>query len=377
MAAVGSEPVHVWLRSETKDGERRTPLCPAEASELLKAGFKVTVESWADRCVPEEEYRAIGCDIAPEGSWRTLAPQNAIVLGLKEIEGEDDLKHRHICFFHCFKQQGGWRETLQRFARGGGSLYDLEFLKHPDGRRVAAFGVSAGQMGAALGIRAWCHQQLGLEMPAATPWASLDECIGELKTLLEKVVDAAGAKFPSVLVIGALGRCGRGACGVAEACGVTEITRWDMAETQVGGPFPELLKHNIIVNCVLLSDGTPPFVTQDMVDAASADGSRRLAVLADVSCDYPSPNHPFPFYREGTTYEKPTLRVVEGSGGCPALDVVAIDNLPTLIAKEAAAEYSKQLVQELLHLECCGTDPVWAGAASEFALHLEASSKTE
>ncbi len=69
------------------------------------------------------------------GSWRTLAPASAIILGLKELDTEDvianyPLHHRHLYFGHCYKNQSGWKELLQRFVRGNGSLLDLEFLTY-------------------------------------------------------------------------------------------------------------------------------------------------------------------------------------------------------------------------------------------------------
>ena len=59
------------------------------------------------------------------------------------------LKHVHIQFAHCYKNQGGWETVLARFPRGGGTLLDLEFLVDDKGRRVAAFGYHAGFAGAA------------------------------------------------------------------------------------------------------------------------------------------------------------------------------------------------------------------------------------
>ena len=47
-----------------------------------------------------------------------------------------------------------------RFSRGNGTLLDIEFLKDPNGRRVAAFGYYAGFAGSALGIDLWSHRQL-------------------------------------------------------------------------------------------------------------------------------------------------------------------------------------------------------------------------
>ena len=44
------------------------------------------------------------------------------------------------------------------------------------------------------------------------------------------------------------------------------IIRWDMAETKAGGPFPEILKHDVFVNCIYLMQKIPPFLTKEMLD---------------------------------------------------------------------------------------------------------------
>jgi saccharopine dehydrogenase (NAD+, L-lysine-forming) len=80
---------------------------------------------------------------------------------LKELEEQDfALKHTHVQFAHVYKNQKGWEKILARYARGGGSLLDLEFLQLQDGskRRVAAFGFSAGFCGAALAVKNWAWQ---------------------------------------------------------------------------------------------------------------------------------------------------------------------------------------------------------------------------
>lgn len=53
------------------------------------------------------------------------------------------LKHVHVQFAHCYKQQGGWEKVLARFPRGNGVLLDLEFLIESDGRRVAVRYISS------------------------------------------------------------------------------------------------------------------------------------------------------------------------------------------------------------------------------------------
>lgn len=68
-------------------------------------------------------------------SWKTDTPANAYVIGLKELPENDDspLSHTHIFFAHCYKNQAGWREILNRFGAGGGTILDLEFLNDERG----------------------------------------------------------------------------------------------------------------------------------------------------------------------------------------------------------------------------------------------------
>lgn len=84
------------------------------------------------------------------------------------------------------------------------------------------------------------------------------------------------------------------------------IIKWDIEETKKGGPFEEILQCDIFVNCIYLSNPIPPFITKESI---VKDG-RKLSVLVDVSCDYTSPYNPLPIYTEGTTFDKPTIKVV-------------------------------------------------------------------
>ena len=58
------------------------------------------------------------------------------------------LKHVHVQFAHCYKQQAGWEKVLARFAQGNGVLLDLEFLTDSNGRRVAVRYVSSSSYSA-------------------------------------------------------------------------------------------------------------------------------------------------------------------------------------------------------------------------------------
>ena len=342
---------HLWVRAEQRPNEDRTGLTPEGAARLIARGIEVTVEESRTRIIPIDGYRDAGCSIAPENAWPD-APRDAIVFGLKELPDDGTpLPHRHIMFGHAFKGQHSGRRLLERFKAGGGTLYDLEYLVDEQGRRVAAFGYWAGYAGGAVSLMTWAAQQQGGTCPPVSAYPNKEALLADLAGRL----DATGKPRPRAIVIGALGRVGTGAADLCEAMNV-QTTRWDMAETASGGPFPEILRHDIFLNCIFARPGTPVFVPQS---ALTAD--RALSVIGDVACDPDSDYNPVPVYTQATTWDAPATRVHD----TPPLDVMAIDNLPSLLPLESSQDYAGQLLPSLLTLD----DPdggVWARAKTVF-----------
>ena len=122
-----------------------------------------------------------------------------------------DREHTHIQFAHCYKQQDGWVDVLARFKRGGGKLYDLEFLEDANGRRVAAFGWHAGFAGAALGLLALAEQVQGRQLGKQTMYPNESSLLEQTRAAVETIRAHRSDGRVTSLVIGALGRCGRGA----------------------------------------------------------------------------------------------------------------------------------------------------------------------
>ncbi|KAG8749952.1 Saccharopine dehydrogenase [Serendipita sp. 396] len=302
-----STPTALWLRCETKTFEKRAALTPTTAKKLLDAGFQITVEEDPERIFDIEEYRAVGCTIAPYNSWPN-APLTTTIIGLKELPPNDDspLPHSHIQFAHCYKNQGGWESVLERFGKGKGSLYDLEFLQDDIGRRVAAFGFHAGFAGAAAGAIAYAARQGGKggKVQPLNPYPNEQAMIDDVKAKL-----GGSGKGLKALVVGALGRCGRGAVDLFRKIGLEEsdIYKWDLEETAKGGPFQEILDVDIFVNCIYLSSSIPPFVSPAQLSQAGSN--RRLSVIVDVSCDTTNPFNPIPVYDVNTTFDDPTVEV--------------------------------------------------------------------
>ncbi|MFJ4319828.1 saccharopine dehydrogenase [Streptomyces lavendulae] len=348
-----SDSTHLWMRHEARPTERRAPLTPHDAGRLVEAGVRITVEESDQRAFPLADYAAAGCATAPTASWHAEAPADAYVLGLKELPAgpaAPALRHRHIYFAHAYKGQSGAAELLSRFTAGGGALLDLEYLTDEAGRRVAAFGYWAGYVGAALAV---LHHRGTLTTPLRpTDRPALDALLAS---------GATAGDPTTALVVGALGRSGRGACDALVRAGL-EPTRWDLAETR-SLDRAALLGHDLMVNTVLTTTPVPPFLTKSDLD----DPARRLSVLSDVTCDVTSDCNVLPVYDETTTWTEPvrTLRAE-----APRLDLIAIDNLPSLLPVEASTAFSAELAPHLMRL--AEWDGVWARALHTYRTAVEA-----
>ncbi|MGW3306712.1 saccharopine dehydrogenase [Streptomyces sp. NPDC001073] len=318
--------LQLWLRHEVRTTERRTPVVPSDARRLVEHGVTLTVEESPQRIFPIEDYEAIGARVAPAGSWAS-APEGTVILGLKELPDDPaELTHRHIFFGHAYKGQPGASDLLGRFAAGGGALLDLEYLVDDKGRRLAAFGFWAGYLGAALAVL----QHRGRLVAPLTPTSK-----EELDSTLQP---ADGDQEFSALVIGALGRSGRGARVAFSTAGI-DPTCWDLAETQ-NLDRPALLAHDVLVNCVLATTPVPPFLRAPDLD----DPTRRLRTVSDVTCDVGSPLNVLPVYDRTTEWDAPVRQLHDR----PPLDLIAIDNLPSLLPKESSTDFSAALLPHLL-----------------------------
>jgi saccharopine dehydrogenase (NAD+, L-lysine-forming) len=349
----------LWLRHETKAYEERVTVTPEAAKQLMEK-WAVHVERSPTRIIKDAEYEKAGCTMEDTGSWVNLPQDDSLlVVGLKELALDTfPIVNKHTYFAHVFKGQEGWQDVLTRYKKGGGVIYDYEFLANPQGYNVGA-GMSpfAGFVGCAVSLRAWCHQELhpGTPLPPVKV-STKQELVDELRVLVEDV-KGKGKAAPVVLVMGALGRCGGGAVDCASRVGL-DVIKWDKDETAKGGPFPEILTDcDVFINCILLQGSMAPFITHEVVDKVGPQ--RRLRVIGDVSCDPNSTNNPIPLYDAITSWEEPSVRVRDD----PPLDIVSIDNLPSVLALEASHAFAELLLPALMAYP---QDKGWAEAKKVF-----------
>lgn len=347
----------VYLRAETKAFEKRTPLIPDHAAQLVRCGHQVVVEQCQQRIFNDQLYRQVGCQLVSAGSWQQ-APNDAIILGIKELPAADfPLHHTHIYFAHAFKGQDGAAALLQRFADGKGKLYDLEFLTDEHHRRIASFGVSAGNAGAIAALLLWAQQQQGVSPPfgLASYYDSSSEALAAVQQQLNGAV-------PKLLIIGAYGRCGRGVRSIIRELGLP-ADYWGQKDTTDGGPFTAIADYDICFNCVYLRKPMPPFLTLKELEQR-----HRLRLLADISCDPNNSNNPFPIYSHITSFDQPTCRVETAADHF--VDVMAIDHLPSLLPKESSRDFSIHLLKHFEEFLAGDVTTPWQHAAEIFMKKL-------
>lgn len=368
----------ILLRAETKPLEHRSVLTPSSITALVSAGYTVKCERCDERCFRDEEMEAAGAILVPTNFW-VEAPLDHIIVGLKELTPSDNfaLEHVHLHFAHVFKEQQDWTKILCRFARGGGSLLDIEFLEDhvARDRLLAPTSFYAGFCGAIIAIQAWAHQILHpeeTELAEIRPYESEHKAVEDTISHLQDGVKAIG-RPPTIMIVGASGKCGLGAVDLCQRLGLDSQNILQCGRAQTSKPTfaKQVLQADILINCIYLAQGTKPFITMD----ACRELNRRLSVISDVSCDGEDPGNPIAIYSGHSTFKRPSLIIPTGEA--PTLSVISIDHLPSLIPRDASEYCANQLLPSLLKLDEWQTAGEWRMARELFQKNLKKAVEVE
>lgn len=320
----------IYLRAELNENEFRCPLIPSDIKQLIDYGYKVYVESSKYRIYEDNEYKKVGAIITIK-SWYDNEFKNGLIIGLKEISDLDKLdKHKHIYFSHTFKNQKNSEIILKAFMDSNSIIYDYEYLLDSNNKRIIAFGFYAGLIGCNLGLMQYYYKKiLKKNIKNLRPFSST-------KQLLEIIEKTEGIKYIDVInlkigVIGSNGRCGKGVINVLNYFNLKydKINKEDSKKN--------LEKYDIIFNCIVLN--------KDFNETWFDDKTifNKPIMIVDISCDYNNSNNPIKIYNESTSWEEPVYSYNK------YVDIIAINNLPSLLPKDSSNEFSKILVQLLIN----------------------------
>ena len=308
----------IYLRAETYQNEYRVPLVPDDIKILISHGHTIYVESSSRyRIFADSDYALIGAKITESPWWEQSS--DTLIIGLKALDNLDKLnKHTHVYFSHSYRGQTDAKTILSAFAQSRSILHDLEYFHTPAGKRVLAFGLYAGQVGAILGLTQHYNRSHGQpDIQALKPWLSRGE-------MLESCKPAE----PRILIIGG-GRCAQGVKDILDE----KCISYRQIDKDV---FPNISAYDIVFNCILLDPG------YNNLWIKSTDIITRPILIVDISCDYSKPNNPIAIYKEGTTFQAPVFNYNQ------YISIIAIDNLPSLLPRDSSSEFSNHLTDLIL-----------------------------
>lgn len=315
---------NIVIRREYKTNEFRTPLIPSDCKKCADIGMTIYVEKSIQRCISDEEYEQNGCIIVEDFTVLSLPNTNTLVIGLKELDYTNPklLPWCHLYFTHLFKNQVGSEEIIAKLETSGAIVYDYEYFVNSRQKRVIAFGYWAGFIGTALGLLQYYYKSINQDIKNLAPYKDasiLFEEVEYFKHFFRKV---------NIGIIGINGRSGRGSRFLLERLGLSNIFGYSRASDK-----DPLKQHNIIINCIKLSpEDNNIFISQENLTQFN-----KLAVIVDVSCDINATNNPICLNYKGTTFETPICKINE------KLDIIAIDNLPSLLPRDSSEEFSAKL----------------------------------
>lgn len=360
--------------------DRRVVFTPQQCREIQERfDVEVLVETSSIRCFPDEEYTAAGIQVV------TDRPDADIYLGVKEVPESQLVPGKTYLFFsHTMKGQPYNRPLLQAILEKKICLIDYEAMVDEFGKRVAAFGYYAGVVGAHNTLYAYGKRTGLIHMPR-----------------MKHLHDYAAARDfyesidmpPIKVVVTGTGRVGKGAIRVLKDMGLTEVTPEAFLASQslpsccftVLGPefyvqhregkafvksdfyanpadyessfLPFTRAADVFINAILWKEEAPAFFTvEDMANPAF-----RIRTIGDITCDI-APHSSVPSTIRPSTIQDPVYgydpytQQEASPYSDNVIDVMAIDNLPSELPRDAATAFGAALLEYVLPDLLAGMD---------------------
>ncbi|MEZ5007070.1 MAG: NAD(P)-dependent oxidoreductase [Chitinophagales bacterium] len=360
------------IREGKTPPDSRVVLTPKQVKLALEQykTIEIFVQPSAHRCYSDEEYIKEGISIQEDLS------DCDVLIGVKEIPINELYPNKiHFFFSHTIKAQPYNRKLLQAVLEKNIQLIDYECLTNDDGYRVIAFGRWAGIVGAHNGLYTWGKRTGSFKLKRANECKDYEE----LKSLYN-AIDIP----PIKIVVTGNGRVAQGSIEVLNAAGIKQVSPSEFLENQYDeavftqlncsdlyirksdGGFDqnEFYKHpalydtlfapyqsktDLFINAIFWDPKAPAYFTLE--DMAAEDFS--IKVIADITCDI-APEASVPSTIRPSTIANPIYGFdpIEKNEVDPfgenSIDVMAVDNLPNELPRDASESFGDQFINEVL-----------------------------
>jgi len=358
------------IKERKSPPDRRVVFPPSKIAEAKKKfpNAEFIVEPSEIRAFPDKSYSELGIKVSRD------MQQCDVLLGVKEVPIDSLIPNKSYFFFsHTIKKQPYNRKLLKAILEKNITLYDHETLKNPKGARVVAFGRYAGIVGAYNGLRAYGLKSKKFKLPKAESLDSQDDLIKYLKT--------ANLGNIKILLTGR-GRVGKGAKEMLDGMGLKQvgvadylkqsfdqpvycqidISEYNKRKDGSRGSYADFFAHpeeyrsdffrfavvtDLYIAGHFYGEGAPFLFTREDVK----NPKFKINTVADISCDIDGPVattiRPSTIADPIYGYDPVTEREVDYHNQ-GAIAVMAVDNLPCELPKDASEGFGEMFLQHVI-----------------------------
>jgi saccharopine dehydrogenase (NAD+, L-lysine forming) len=360
------------IREGKVPSDTRVPLSPAQCVEIEKKfpEVKLIIQPSPIRCFNDKEYQSLGLTLQNDLS------DCDVLLGVKEVPLNLLIADKTYLFFsHTMKKQVYNRKLLQTILEKRIRMIDYEAITDDKGVRLIAFGFYAGVVGAHNGI--WTFgKRTGLydlpRMYECHDYAEVLDAYKRIQLPALRIVLSGGGRVSSGAVKNLLDM-GIRQVNAADYLANTfnypvfaKLDAVDYVQHKEGKPFDK--KHfyangneyesifakfsgctDIFMNGIYYDKKAPAFFTQSEMLKSNFN----IKVIADITCDI-APDASIPCTLRPSLIVDPVFGYDPKIGKeCPpyylqGIDVMAIDNLPSELPRDASVFFGDQLIKNVL-----------------------------
>ena len=357
------------IREEKQPNDKRVAFTP-EQCKFVQDNYqvKITVQPSDWRCFSNKEYINNGINVNED------ITDCDILFGIKEVPIQELIPNKKYLFFsHTIKKQAHNKKLLQAVLTKNIELIDYECLTDENANRIIGFGYYAGLVGTYNGILGYGKRfQLYNLKPA-----HLCHDLSEVKEELKKV------HLPNIkIIVTGNGRVANGAIELLGNLGVRRVTPFEFTHyafmkavyTQLHSndynqnnnntifnknefyknpenfhsTFKNYINHcDLLIHCSYWNPKAPKLFSKEEMRLPEF----RIGVIADITCDI---NGSIPSTTQASTIENkfygynPTTEKIEEPFSENTITVMAVDNLPCELPRNASEDFGKELIEKVL-----------------------------
>ena len=362
--------VRIGLIREGKlPSDSRVALTPKNCRDLLKKYpfLEIYVQPSKHRCCPAKEYSISGVRIREELS------NCDILMGIKEVPINKLTSNKTYLFFsHTHKEQQHNRDLLKQILVKRIEMIDYECMLDDEGNRLVGFGRFAGIVGAHTTFWAWDKRNKRNHLKRAF------ECrgYGELQGYYDDFKIE-----PVKIVVTGRGRAATGAREILELANVKQVSKEDFLKKTYKHPVyvqlssadlyqrkdskkferqdfydnpedyestfdPYVSQTDILIHAIYWDQRAPKLFTKDRMK----DEDFKIQLIGDITCDV---NGAIPCTIKSNSSDSPVYgydtdkEILVEAFNKKYVDVMAIDNLPNELPRDASNNFGQELVESV------------------------------